>query len=148
MEWKIFVLVAIYLPNALSLPLELCCQSNSIPSSTFNFELTPSAPNSQLGSYLNQQVKILYEEETSCCSNEDLPKPTEKVKRPRTKVPTSIGLRRTKRFPIHLDPLYQYRYLARSGRKFFKESDCPFFFLIWYFYCIKASHVIVPTRKN
>lgn len=34
-------------------------------------------------------------------------------------VPTisSVSLRRAKRFPIHLDPLYQYRYLARSGRK-------------------------------
>lgn len=131
MDWKVFVLVAV-LPNVLSLPLELCCQSNSISPSTFNFEFTPSIPviHSDLESYLNPPISspetqnqvILYEEEPSCCGNENLPKTKDKIKRSRTKVPTNIGLRRAKRFPIHLDPLYQYRYLARSGRKSFKTE--------------------------
>lgn len=40
---------------------------------------------------------------------------------------SNIGPRRAKRFPIHLDPLYQYRYLARSGRKFIPFIPFIFF---------------------
>nr|CAH0108010.1 unnamed protein product [Daphnia galeata] len=128
MDWKVFVMVAI-LPSALSLPIEFCCQSNSISSSIFNLKLSPSISvfDSEIEPFISPSIitssKMLNavvphgEESSSCCSNNnDLSTAKKKDKRPRMKFRTSSGLRRTKRFPIHLDPLYQYRYLARSGQ--------------------------------
>lgn len=140
MDWKVFVLVAI-LPSALSLPMELCCQSSSsssssISSSSLNVKLdssipvsdsemlepfiSPSISSSKTPDPLLMLMPQQHQESPSCCGNDnDLPTEKKQVKRTRMKIrgTTSSGLRRTKRFPIHLDPLYQYRYLARSGRK-------------------------------
>ena len=154
MDWKVFVMVAI-LPSALSLPIEFCCQSNSISSSIFNLKLSPSISvfDSEIEPFISPSIitssKMLnavmpHEESSSCCSNNnDLSIAKKKDKRPRMKFRTSSGLRRTKRFPIHLDPLYQYRYLARSGRKsclnvvlfFFVFFVCFFFFFLFCFVC-------------
>lgn len=129
MDWKFFALVAILLlPTVLSLPLELCCPSSGISSSTmFSLKMFSPIPvaNSELESHiypsitsLEAQNSAVINEESSCCSNKsDLPKAKKRAVKSRMKFPTPTGLRRTKRFPIHLDPLYQYRYLARSGRK-------------------------------
>ncbi|XP_046644208.1 uncharacterized protein LOC124329197 [Daphnia pulicaria] len=138
MDWKVFVLVAI-LPSALSLPMELCCQSSSsssIASSSLNVKLDSSIPVSDsemLEPFISPSISSSsktpdpllmlmpqqHQESPSCCGNDnDLPTEKKQVKRTRMKIrgTTSSGLRRTKRFPIHLDPLYQYRYLARSGQ--------------------------------
>jgi hypothetical protein len=84
------------------------------------------------------------EESSSCCSNNnDLSTAKKKDKRPRMKFRTSSGLRRTKRFPIHLDPLYQYRYLARSGRK-----SCLNVVFFLFFFCFSFFFFLFVNGKT
>ncbi|KZS06913.1 Uncharacterized protein APZ42_029439 [Daphnia magna] len=128
MDWKVFVSVAILMPTALSLPLEFCCPpSNSISSSTlFSLKMLPPIPvqHSEMKKFVyppitspEAQNSAVVHEESSCCSNKsELSKAKKNVIKSRMKLRTPTGLRRIKRFPIHLDPLYQYRYLARSGQ--------------------------------
>lgn len=142
MDWKVLVLVATVVPNVIGLPLELCChkEGHSITSASFNFEIPPSIypvlESDLLGTtYVNPVLSTYQEssnhvigqyEDNSCCGN-SVTSSNAKDKAGRggefeetRKVPVSFesSHHRVKRFPIHLDPLYQYRYLARSGRKF------------------------------
>lgn len=140
MDWKVLVLVATVVPNVIGLPLEFCChkERHSITSASFNIEIPPSIypvlksdlleatyVNPVLSTYQESSNHVigLYEDH-SCCGN-SVTSSIEKDKASRgfedtRKVPVSFesSHHRVKRFPIHLDPLYQYRYLARSGRKF------------------------------
>ena len=62
---------------------------------------------------------------SQCCLEEANPTEAIQQVRPLPNVGLELGFveeppkkkNRDKRFPIHLDPLYQYRFLARSGRK-------------------------------
>lgn len=139
MDWKVLVLMAIT-PYVLSLPLEFCCRDNSIPSSSFDFQIHSTIPelNANLEAYMHPALSspeirnqvMVYEEPSPCCISPILPKTRTKISQ--TKDRTSIEPHRVKRFPIHLDPLYQYRYLARSGRK-------QFFFKFFLFFPCKST---------
>lgn len=107
--------------------MDICClDSNPAPLSAIR--LLENKPIPVLGSsleYYFNQIKhnedlsndiSEYLDDEACCNNvlnqEEAKQPSKD-----TRPEVGLNLKRTKRFPIHLDPLYQYRYLARSGRK-------------------------------
>ena len=126
MDWKAIVIMGI-LPNVLlTLPLEFCCHDNKIVTDTLKVDLVqPVHPvfDSEIDAYIQypptQSTKstnqVTLYEGTSCCNN-DISETKDKDQS-QTKPRVLPIVRRNKRFPIHLDPLYQYRYLARSGRE-------------------------------
>lgn len=127
MNWKTVMLAAL-LYNLLSFPVVYSCtgtESNDL-SDLSRIDLKPSVvlvtdfiqPLGKPISLAVDDVAIPKDTDKLCCSS-DRNNPIysqEKEKRRRKRRITSSVLRRIKRFPIHLDPLYQYRYLTRSGR--------------------------------
>lgn len=102
--------------------MDICCPESTPPISTLNLLEKPIPVISSSLEYYFSQIKQNEDlsndvgEDEPCCNN--VPTRNE-AKQPTKDTRREIGmnLQRTKRFPIHLDPLYQYRYLARSGRK-------------------------------
>lgn len=123
MDWRTLFLAAT-LQNVLSLPMDICCPESNPPLSGLSLLEKPvPVISSSLEFYFNQikhneglSNDITEYREEDCCTNvltrEELKQPSKD-----TRPEVGLNLQRTKRFPIHLDPLYQYRYLARSGRK-------------------------------
>jgi len=125
MKWKILmVLVLVWNRTICSLPFEICCpnQENALVVDTeaqvelyFDGDTSRTARNVKDKSLFNsfQQVVTPIVEfndcDESCCR-----KKSNRNTWTKSRVTDSVA--RAKRFPMHLDPLYQYRFLSRSGQ--------------------------------
>lgn len=139
MKWKILmVLVLVWNRTICSLPFEICCpnQENALVVDTeaqvelyFDGDTSRTARNVKDKSLFNsfQQVVTPIVEfndcDESCCR-----KKSNRNTWTKSRVTDSVA--RAKRFPMHLDPLYQYRFLSRSGRK------------------LSPSYYLLPIHKN
>ena len=125
MEWKILMLVLVWNRAACCLPFEICCpnEENTLVVDTeaevglyFDDDVTHRAdkvPDKSLFDSFQQAVTPIVEFkgcDESCCR-----KKSNRSRWDKSKVTGTLV--RTKRFPLHLDPLYQYRFLSRSGRE-------------------------------
>ena len=123
MNWKA-VMIAAILHNFFSLPCVYCCSENNDLS---RLEKINSAVRLDADTDLTQLIEAtslpisnvgLKDQHCTCTvDRNNHVYSEEKEKRSRKRRVTSSVLRRMKRYPIHLDPLFQYRYLTRSGRK-------------------------------
>jgi len=124
MEWKILILVLVWNRAVYCLPFEICCpnEENAFAVDTeakmelyFDGDATRKTEDVHDKSLYNsfQQVVtpiIEFQDcDESCCRKKFNRKSWNKSK-------VTDALVRTKRFPLHLDPLYQYRFLSRSGQ--------------------------------
>ena len=126
MKWNIFILVFVW-NQTIGLPFEICCADDQREDDSFvldapeQAELYDNVPEEEeeedKKSLFNsfQQVVIPAVDlvggcDERCCRRQGFHNSWDKKD-------SESQLVRTKRFPWHLDPLYQYRYLARSGRE-------------------------------
>lgn len=130
------VLIVFVLPNVIGLPLEFCC-NNEGHSNSLNIQMSPliypavlESDSSETSLNVDPASSNHYQEASNqVIYNTVTPSSNDKDNQHHVDFKTAVGARihpsfyggsdhhRSKRFPIHLDPLYQYRYLARSGRK-------------------------------
>lgn len=125
MKWNIFILVFVW-NQTIGLPFEICCADDQREDDSFvldapeQAELYDNVPEEEeeedKKSLFNsfQQVVIPAVDlvggcDERCCRRQGFHNSWDKKD-------SESQLVRTKRFPWHLDPLYQYRYLARSGQ--------------------------------
>jgi hypothetical protein len=124
MNWKAVILATI-LHNFFSWPFIYCCTANNDLSRLKNIN---SVARLDADKGLTQLIGAIsfpldhvgLKDKHSPCTldrNNHIYS-EEKGKRRRKRRIMSAVLRRMKRYPIHLDPLFQYRYLTRSGRKY------------------------------